>query len=201
MKTLILTLLALTGTVHAAGTVFSTILSGSGQDYANAVTSDAQGNTYAGGLTYSKDFPVTAGAFQTTFGGTCDAFVAKVGPDGKLIWATYLGGILDDWVSSIAVDGAGNVWVAGYTRSANFPLVNPIQSTLGDDFDAFVAKLDPTGSKLLYSTFLGGQGENGAGGMVLDSAGNAYAAVNVSSTAGYPASRTRPVNSVSSSAN
>jgi len=179
-------LCALAGTVHAAGTIFSTVLSGSGQDYVTSVTSDAQGNTYVAGLTYSADFPVTTGAFQTTFGQTCDAFVAKVGPDGKIVWATYLGGILDDWATGVAVDSAGNVWVAGYTRSPNFPLVNPIESTPSDDFNAFVAKFDPTGSKLLYSTYLGGGTTNGAAGMVLDAAGNVYIAVNVESATGYP---------------
>ena len=119
----------LSGAVHA-GTVFSSILAGSGQEYATSVASDARGNVYVAGLTYSSDFPVTAGAVQTKFGGTCDAFIAKVGPDGKLIWSTYLGGILDDWATGVALDSAGNVLVTGWTRSANFPLANPIQSTL-----------------------------------------------------------------------
>ena len=196
MKTLILTLLALTGTVHAAGTVFSTVLSGSGQDYATSVASDAQGNVYVAGLTYSPDFPVTAGAYQTTFGLTCDAFIAKVGPDGKLIWATYLGGILDDWATGIALDRAGNVWVTGWTRSANFPLVNPIQGVLdggaSDDFDAFVAELDPTGAKLLFSTFLGGAADDGGAGIALDSAGNVYVAVSSNSETGYPGVQNPP---------
>jgi len=187
--------LLLAGTVHA-GTVFSAILGGSGQEYATSVASDAQGNVYVAGLTYSPDFPVTAGAFQTKFGGTCDAFIAKVGPDGKLLWSTYLGGILDDWATGVALDSAGNVLVTGYTRSANFPLVNPIQGTLdkgaSDDYDAFVAKLDPNGAKLLYSTFLGGAADDGAAGIALDSAGDAYVAVSTNSTTGYPGTQTAP---------
>jgi uncharacterized protein (TIGR03437 family) len=180
-------------TAHAAGTTFSTILAGSGQDMALAVTSDAQGNTYVAGLTYSPDFPVTPGAYQTTFGQTCDAFITKLGPNGQIVWSTYLGGILDDFANGVAVDSAGNVWVAGYTRSANFPLVNPIQGTLdGDNFAAFVAKLDPTGSTLLYSTFLGGAALSGAAGLALDAAGNAYVAVNVDSATGYPGTRDAP---------
>ena len=185
-------LCALAGNVHAAGTIFSTILSGGGQDYATAVASDAQGNVYVAGLTYSPDFPVTPGAFQTAFGLTCDAFVAKVGPGGKLLWATYLGGILDDWATGVAVDSAGNVLVTGWTRSANFPLANAIQGTLGNGFSAFVAKLDPTGSKLLYSTFLGGASNNGAAGIALDAAGNSYVAVNVNSAVGYPGLQNAP---------
>lgn len=108
--------------------LFSALLGGSGQDYATSVASDAQGNIYVVGLTYSNDFPVTPETYQTKFGGTCDAFVAKLGSDGKLLWSTYLGGILDDWATGVALDSAGNVLVTGYTRSANFPLANPIQA-------------------------------------------------------------------------
>jgi len=184
------------GAVHAAGPVFAALLGGSGQDYATSVTSDAQGNVYVVGLTYSPDFPVTAGVAQTKFGGTCDAFVAKLGPDGKRIWATYLGGILDDWATGVALDSAGNVLVTGWTRSGNFPLVNPVKSTLNsvnaDDFDAFVAKLDPNGAKLLYSTFLGGPRDDGAAGISVDAAGNAYVAVTVQSAAGFPGTTNAP---------
>jgi len=183
-------------TAYAAGTGLSVIFGGIGQDYASAVTSDAQGNIYVAGLTYSVDFPVTAGAAQTKFGGTCDAFVAKFGPDGTMLWSTYLGGILDDWATGIAVDSAGNVLVTGWTRSANFPLVNPTQGALdngaSDDYDAFVAKLDPTGSKLLYSTFLGGAADDGAAGIATDAAGNAYVAGTFNSATGFPGAPNTP---------
>jgi uncharacterized protein (TIGR03437 family) len=178
-------------TAHgAAPSAFATIFGGLGQDYASSLATDALGNIYVAGLTYSSDFPVTPLAAQTKFGGTCDAFVTKFGPDGAMLWSTYIGGILDDWATGVAVDGAGNVWVTGYTRSANFPLVNPIQGTLdngaSDDYDAFVAKLDPTGSKLLYSTFLGGAGDDGAAGIALDAAGNAYVTGTSQSGIGFP---------------
>jgi uncharacterized protein (TIGR03437 family) len=191
-----LLLVLLGGTAGHAGPVFSTLLGGSGQDYATAVASDPQGNTYVAGLTYSPDFPVTPGAAQTTFGGTCDAFIAKLDPNGRLIWATYLGGILDDWATGIAVDTAGNVWVTGYTRSANFPLVNPIQGMLdnglSDDFDAFVAKLSNDGSQFYYSTFLGGPDDDGGVGIAADSQGNAYVAVNVNEALGFLNQQTWP---------
>ena len=191
MKTILIFFLTLAGPVHAAGTVFSTVLNGSGEDFATALTSDAQGNTYVVGLTYSADFPVTAGAYQTIFGQTCDAFIAKVGPDGKLIWATYLGGILDDFATGVALDSVGNVWVTGYTRSPNFPLVNPIQSGF-TGFEGFVAEFDPTGSKLLYSTLLSGQGETGGAGIALDSAGSVYVAMNTLGATGYPGTQNLP---------
>ena len=178
-------------TANATGpSAFSTIFGGLGQDYASTLATDAQGNVYAAGLTYSSDFPVTPGAAQTRFGGTCDAFVAKFGPDGAMLWSTFLGGILDDWATGVALDSSGNVWVTGYTRSANFPLVNPIQVTLdngaSDDYDAFVAKLDPTGTKLLYSTFLGGAADDGAAGIAVDAGGNAYVTGTSNSGTGFP---------------
>jgi uncharacterized protein (TIGR03437 family) len=187
---------SLTSTIHAAGTVFSTLLNGNGQEYATAVTSDPQGNTYVVGLTYSTDFPVTAGAYQTKFGGSADAFITKLGPDGKIIWSTFLGGILDEIATSVAVDSAGNVLVAGYTGSPNFPVANALSGAIDggatDYADAFVAKFDPTGSKLLYSTFLGGIRGDSAAGIAVDSAGNAYVVVNSDSQTGYPGTQNLP---------
>ena len=173
---------------NAAGPMLSAMLGGSGQDYANAVTSDAQGNVYIAGLTYSPDFPVTPGAFQTKFGQTSDAFVAKIGPDGSVIWCTYLGGILDDFATGIALDGAGNVLVTGWTRSADFPVTaGAVQgSWTPGGFDAFVAKLDPNGKKLLYSTFLGGPRDDGAAGIAVDASGNAYVAITTQGATGFP---------------
>jgi len=179
-------------TANAAGVIYSTILSGNGQDYVNAVASDAKGNVYVAGETYSNDFPVTTGAYQTIFGQTADAFVAKLGPDGKVIWATYLGGELTDSATGIALDSSGNVWVAGWTVSPNFPLANPIQSSPTNGYDAFVAKFDPTGAKLLFSTFLGGQSDNTAVGIAVDSGGNAYVAVNTSSAVAFPGLQNPP---------
>src|ERR1700722_18053604 len=187
---LVVAICATTSARAAAAGGFLSVLGGSGQEYASAVTSDSAGNTYVAGLTYSSDFPVTPAAFQTKFGGTSDAFVAKYGPDGKLLWCTYLGGILDDWATGVAVDSAGNVIVTGWTRSSDFPLAQPAQGTLNNgaspsDFDAFVVKLDPTGRKLLYSTFLGGPDNDGSNGLALDAAGNTYIAGQVSGAAGF----------------
>jgi hypothetical protein len=188
-------------TVHAAGAVFTTLLGDSYQSYASAVTSDAQSNTYVAGVTAARDFPVTAGAYQTTFSGTDDAFVAKLGPDGKVVWATYLGGSSQNWATGVALDSSGNVWVTGFTASTDFPILNPIQTWLatapGDYAYAFVSKLSPDGSKLLYSTLLGSTaGFAGTtaspAGIAVDSNGNAYVAVNVSSAIGYPGTQNAP---------
>ena len=166
---------------HAAGTNFTTAFGGSGLEYANAVATDTAGNTYIAGQTNSVNLPVTAGAFQTSIGGggalsglgmvATDAFVAKFGPTGTLLWATYLGGTGDDYATGIAVDSAGNVVVTGFTRSPDFPVFNAAQVTNAGDWDGFLTKFDPTGSKLIYSTYLGA---NGAYALALDVAGNAY---------------------------
>ncbi len=162
-----------------------------------AAAVDASGNLYftgaAGALT------TTPGAFQTTFNlgkpcstptpGPCtDAFVAKFSPAGDLIYATYLGGSGVDAGQAIAVDGAGNVYVAGYTYSNDFPITaNALNKTFtgtqfseccqtpaGPGGEAFIAKLDPAGQTLVYSTFLGGNGNTVAQMLGIDAEGNAY---------------------------
>jgi uncharacterized protein (TIGR03437 family) len=187
------------GTVHAAGAVFTTLLGDSYQSYSSAVTSDAQSNTYVAGMTSARDFPVTPGAYQTAFTGAYDAFLAKLGPDGKVVWATYLGGSSQNWATGVALDTSGNVWIAGFTASADFPLVNPLQTwpanAPGDQAFAFVSKFSPDGTKLLYSTLLGstaGGAYAAAAGIAVDSAGNAYAAVNVTEATGYSGTQNAP---------
>jgi hypothetical protein len=180
---------------NAAGPGWAAILGGT--DYAAAVTTDPQGSVYVAGSTSSLDFPVTPGALQTKIGGSSDAFVAKFTPDGVLLWSTYLGGCFDDWATGVAVDAAGNVLVTGWTASANFPVLHAVQATLNNGAslnrqDAFVAKLDPTGAKLVYSTFLGGEGDDGANGLALDAAGNAYVTGNVQSSASFPGLKSLP---------
>jgi len=149
------------------------------------VASDSAGNTYVAGLTYSPDFPVTAGSFQPKLGGNgslanpyaiaSDAFVAKIGPTGTVLWATFLGGSADDYATGVGVDQAGNVVVTGWTRSVDFPVTpQALQGASAGGWDAFLTKLDPTGSKAIYSTYLGGPGGDGAYGLALDSLGNAY---------------------------
>jgi uncharacterized protein (TIGR03437 family) len=183
---------ALCTSAHAS-TNFAAVFGGSGQDYAASVASDSAGNTYIAGLTYSPDLPVTPGAFQTAMGGNytvanpysiqSDAFVAKFSPTGALLWATFLGGSGDDYATGVAVDSSGNIVVTGWTRSLDFPVLNAVQATNKGGWDAFVAKLDPTGSKLIYSTYLGSPGDDGAYGLALDSSGSAY--VTGSTQAGF----------------
>jgi hypothetical protein len=121
--------------------------------------------------TSSTNFPVTPGAFQTTFGGgPGDAGVIKLNATGSaLLYATYLGGSAYDGGGGVAVDSIGNAYVTGVTSSTDFPTVNAIQSTYGGGRqDAFVTKVNPLGSGLVYSTYLGGSDNDEARGVALD---------------------------------
>ncbi|MBI5605785.1 MAG: SBBP repeat-containing protein [Deltaproteobacteria bacterium] len=156
--------------------VYSTFLGGSGYDYGYGITVDSSGNVYVTGQTDSGDFPIQ-NPIQGTFSGGWDVFVTKIDPTGSaLVYSTYLGGSGEDWGKGIAVDNAGNACVTGQTNSNDFPIQNPIQGTFGGGWDAFITKIDPTGSVLVYSTFLGGSGEDWGNGIALDPSGNAYIA-------------------------
>ena len=155
--------------------VYSSYLGGSGADFGQGIAVDSSGNAYVTGATQSTNFPVTAGSLQQINKGSSDAFVAKVNFTGEaLVYSTYLGGTQADVGQSIQVDSSGNAYVAGYTFSPDFPLQGPIQHTIGGGADAFVAKLNATGTALTYSTFLGGSGDDRAYGIALDSTLNAY---------------------------
>ncbi len=175
---------------------FSTYVGGLDEDYGESLAIDSAGNTYITGVTSSSGFPTTAGAVQTGFGGgTCgdatqavpcdDVFVTKLNAAGTaIVYSTFMGGNLHDGGRGIAVDAAGNAYVTGDAGSINFPTTGgAFQRAQGGtsgggagSFDAFVAKLNPAGNALLYSTLLGGFGDEVAYGIAIDGAGNAYVA-------------------------
>jgi hypothetical protein len=172
---------------------FSTYLGGSGQDIAYAVAVDSAGNSYVTGLTNSKNFPVTQGALQTRLTGSEDAFVAKFNSAGGLVYATYLGGNGSSVGHGIAVDQYGDAYVTGMTSSSNFPVKNAFQPSYGGGLsDAFVARLNSTGTALQYSTYLGGSGEdafnNGVtyAAIAVDQNGNAYVTGTAPSSSNFP---------------
>ena len=165
--------------LNPAGThlTYLTILGGEQTDTPRGIAVDVSGNVYVTGFTLSSDFPTTTGAYQTSFRGSESAFVAKLNASGALVYSTYLGGSGRDFATAIAIDGSGNAYVTGYTSSTNFPIVGgAFQASYGGGFnDAFVTKLSPTGAGLVYSTFLGGIGDDTAASIAVDpTLGNAY---------------------------
>jgi hypothetical protein len=191
--------------------VYSARLGGSGNEIFPAIAVDRAGNAYVAGPTDSKDFPTTNGAFQVTYGGGLhDAYVSKLNARGDaLVFSTYLGGMGDDGpgAGGIALTpGCGVspgqetdfatgeessapcfVYVTGMTNSPNFPTTRgAFQTGLAGDYDAFVAKLSPDGSGLVYSTYLGGIGTDAGDGIGVDGAGNAYVAGETTSATDFP---------------
>jgi hypothetical protein len=158
---------------------FSTYLGGSGgttssPEEATGIAVDSNGSMYVTGVTNSTNFPTTLSAFQTSPGGGEDAFVTKIGSAGAFVYSTYLGTYGFDWSSGIAIDTAGNAYIAGYTSAAAFPQVTPVQSAFGGVYDAFVAKLNAAGNGLTFSTFFGGTGADEANAIVVDANGNIF---------------------------
>jgi hypothetical protein len=166
--------------------VWVTYVGASGRDDLRSVAVDDAGFVYVTGHTGSTDFPVTPGAFNMTYGGGFfDVFVAKFQPGGdQLVWATYLGGLAEEYALSIDIDGSGSAYVTGYTTSTDFPT----QGALDPDWngtDAFVAKLSPSGDTLVYSTFLGGTGEDAGEAIAVGSDGSAFL-VGITTSTDFP---------------
>ncbi len=166
-----------------SGLSYSTFLGGTQMDDALGIALDAGGDAYVTGQTVSSDFPLTAGAFDTTRGGDYDAFVSKLNPAGsRLLYSTLLGGAGTELPAGVQVDAAGDAVVAGGTRSADFPGASGAASGL----DAFVTKLNASGTAPLYSTVIGGAGNDSASDLALDAAGDAYV-VGSTQSADFPA--------------
>jgi hypothetical protein len=158
--------------------------SGTGSCSGNAIAVDSTGNAYVAGAA-TAGFPTHAG-FQTTFGGGgSDAFALKLNSTGTLVYSTFLGGSGRDNANAIAIDGAGNAYVAGETQSPNFPTKNPIQSPSASSNDAFITAVSSAGTSLVYSTVLGGSNTNLATGIALDGSNNAYV-VGITDSSDFP---------------
>ena len=165
--------------------VYSTYLGGNGSDFGAGIAVDADGNAYVTGGTTSTDFPTTPGALQPVItGGFGYAFVTKLNPAGSaLVYSSYLGGTngsgmgVNNRGAGIAISAAGSAYVTGFTFSNNFPTTpDAVQPTFAGNWDAFVTILNPAGSALVYSTYLGGFNGDSGTGIAVDAAGNAYVA-------------------------
>ncbi|UCC39726.1 MAG: SBBP repeat-containing protein [Candidatus Aminicenantes bacterium] len=160
--------------------VYSTYLGGSDDellffgDYGCGIAVDSEGAVYVTGDTESTDFP-TQTPFQESKAEESDVFITKLSSSGDSIaYSTYLGGSSLDYSKGIAVDSSGNAYVTGNTFSPDFPTYSPIQENKSDGWDAFVTKINSSGSGLVYSTYLGGSNHDYSHGIVLDSEGAAY---------------------------
>lgn len=179
-----------------SGLVYSTFLGGSGYDYLSGVAVDTASNVYVAGGTISSDFPTTSGAAQTTYGGASagcvpsastvcgDVTVTKLNSGATaLVYSTFLGGSGDESNGfSLALDSATNAYVTGFTDSANFPQVNAMQTYGGGSGDAFVTKINPTGTAFTFSSYLGGNGWDFGYRTATDPNGNFYVAGGTTST-------------------
>lgn len=149
---------------NASGTslAYSTFIPASSSTYAYGIAVNSNGEAAITGYTYATNFPITAGALQTTISTTPDAFVLKLNSTGSgLVFSTYLGGTSSDYGRGIATDATGNIYVAGYDYSSNFPGITAdgYQKVLSTTPDAFLTAFSPTGT-LLYGTFIGGSGSD-----------------------------------------
>ena len=156
--------------------VYSTYLGGTGSDIATNTVVDSTGNVYVLGRTNSRDFPTSPKAYQSTFNGVEDAFVAKLNTEGiALVYSTYLGGEDFEEAYGIAIDSAGQACVSGVTGSERFPTTpGSIRSLAEDSADVFVSKLSADGSTLAFSTYFGGEFIEVGNAIASDSAGNLY---------------------------
>ena len=174
--------------------VYSTLLGGSQQDYGVGIAVDNSGNAYVTGYTASSDYPHTSGVLQPGKGSGYDAIVTKLTSFGTIAYSTFLGGSADNYGLAIAVDAAGNAYITGDTASTDFPKTSDaIQTTVNGVFNAFVTRLNATGTALGYSTYVGGSGFETGYGIALDLSGGAY-------VAGYTVSPDFPVTSGSAQA-
>ena len=166
--------------------LFSGYVGGSAQTNITAMVENSHYNTVVAGWTLSTELTAT-GAVQGAIGGGVDAFVATFSPaGGTLMSCTYLGGSADDRAFGLAIDLANNIYVTGWTMSRNFPLASALQGRLSGTRDAFVAKLNPTATALLFSTYLGGTGADSGNGIRLAS-GNAPVIVGDTTSPNLPA--------------
>jgi hypothetical protein len=158
---------------------YSTYLAGTSTDVGNAIAVDAQGNAYITGYTFSPDFPVLTAEQGTCNPSNCnpqDAFVTKLNATGTgLVYSTFVGGTGADQGSAIAVDSLGNVAVAGWTSSFDFPQVNGATVVLSNYSQHGMAfSLTPSGAAFNFSTYLGGVGQDSATGVAMDTSGSVY---------------------------
>jgi hypothetical protein len=166
--------------------VYSTFIGGTNSDETGYdIAIDASGDAFVVGSTTGAGYPTTPGAIDSSYnGGTFDVVVSRLNAAGsQLIYSTYIGGASLDQGRSIAVDTSGNAYIAGYTYSSNFPTTpGAFDRVFAAPEDAFVSKINPSGTAFVYSTFLGGNFDDQGFGVAIDPNGNAYVIGNTGSS-------------------
>jgi len=156
---------------------WATYFGGTGDEYGYSVATDPSGNVYIAGSATSSSHIASVGAFQTTYGGLGDAFLAKFNSSGLLQWATYFGGSGIDQANGLACDSAGNVYITGFTNSnsgiASSGSYQPNKGSAGTDHDAFLAKFSTSGA-LLWATYFGGSNDDEGDAVACDASGNVF---------------------------
>lgn len=163
--------------------LFSTYFGGSVDDFCYSIAIDPQGSVYLTGSTDSPDLPTSSGAYQTVLKGNSDVFVVKFDINGNAQYSTFVGGGSDNEAWGITVDGNGNAYITGDTNSDSYPQVNPpFQHSRHGGLDAFLTVVSSDGTQLLFSTFIGGGGDDSGSGIALDSTGSIYIVGTTAST-------------------
>jgi hypothetical protein len=163
--------------------IYATYIGGNHYDEAYSVAVDASNNVYVSGFTYSTNYDITAGAFQTTKAGDWDVFVSKLNADGtNLIYSTYIGGNGSDFAVSNAVDANNNLYITGYTTSTDYITTTGAYQTINNGgVDGFITKLNASGTALIYSTYIGGNNGDYSRAIAIDNSNNAYITGNTNS--------------------
>ena len=172
--------------------VYSTYFGGNGDDFLGSITLDSGGDLYVIGDTSSLNFPIK-NAYDGSRNGTNESVVvSKFSAGGSnLVFSTYIGGSTNDYSGGIALDPTGNIYITGQTYSSDFPMRNAAQATIAGLSDIFVAKLGPTGTNLLYSTYWGGPQDEAGMCITADSAGNAFVSGWTYSARNFPVTANR----------
>lgn len=163
--------------LNGTALIYSTYIGGNGgNDEGYSIAIDTATNVFITGTTKAHNYDITTGAYQTNNGGNYDAFVTKLNTTGSaLIYSTYIGGSLDEKGTSICIDNSGNAYITGETSSTNFDItVGSFKTTHSGGKDVFITKLNPTGTTLLYSTFVGGNLDDYGKSITIDAYHNAY---------------------------